>query len=124
MAHTRKTLTLDKDTWDIQLTASGRIDVSIGDYATAQDVSNECRLFTKDAYFDQERGIPYYELVLGPEVSASTLRAYLRDQAEYVGDVQEVQEIQLKTLDTETRVMTGDIRFTSKESGNELTADL
>ena len=64
MAHTRKTLLLDKD-WDLTLDKSGRIAVADGPYATAQNVANECRLFTDDACFDTERGIPYYVIALG-----------------------------------------------------------
>lgn len=124
MAHTRKTLRLDTASWDIQLTESGRLDVATGDYATAQNVANECRLFTQDAYFDQERGIPYYQIALGQKPSASALRAALQEQAEYVDDVETVEEINLETLDTETRKMTGDIRFTSVESSNALTTNL
>lgn len=117
MAHTRKTLMLN-DKWDICLDKGGRIQLAEGGYATAQNVANECRLFTSDAYFDQERGIPYYLIALGHKVSPSVLRARLRDAALLVEDVAEVTEIKLDALDTETRRITGDIQFTSKEGEN------
>lgn len=131
MAHTRKTLMLDRN-WDLCLekgfvwrekTVNGAtvrykassLKLAEGAYATAQNVANECRLFTNDAYFDQDRGIPYYLIALGHKLSPSVLRARLRDAAELVEDVQTVTGVELESLDTETRRVTGEIQFTSKE---------
>lgn len=132
MPHTRRTLMLDHN-WDICLEPANdfvvyndkgeeirreprrRIRVVDGGYATAQNVANECRLFTNDAYFAQERGIPYYLIALGRKLSPSVLRARLRDAALLVDDVAEVTDIILESLDTETRKVTGDIQFTSRE---------
>ena len=117
MAHTRKTLLLDSN-WDICLDKAGRIAVSDGAYATAQAVANECRLFTNDAYFEPSRGIPYYLVALGQRLSPSVLRARLRDAALLVDDVEDVTEVVLESLDTETRKVTGEIQFTSVEGEN------
>ena len=117
MAHTRKTLLLDKQ-WDICLDKAGRIRIAEGAYATAQNVANECRLFTDDAYFEPERGIPYYLIALGRKLSPSVLRARLRDAAFLVDDVEDVTGVELESLDTETRRVTGEIQFTSKEGEN------
>lgn len=115
--HTRKTLMLN-DKWDLCLDKGGRIRIVEGGYATAQNVANECRLFTRDAYFDQQRGIPYYLIALGQKLSPSVLRARLRDAALLVEDVAEVTDIVLESLDTETRRVTGDIQFVSREGEN------
>ena len=117
MAHTRKTLLLNGD-WDLTLDKSGRIAVAEGAYATAQNVANECRLFTQDAYFEPDRGIPYYLIALGRKLSPSVLRARLRDAAYLVEDVEDVTDVVLESLDTETRKVTGEIKFTSKEGEN------
>ena len=117
MAHTRKTLLLNGN-WDLTLDKSGRIAVADGAYATAQAVANECRLFTNDAYFETERGIPYYLIALGKKLSPSVLRARLRDAAYLVEDVEDVTDVVLESLDTETRKVTGEIKFTSKEGDN------
>ena len=117
MAHTRKTLLLD-DNWDLCLDIQGNIAVSKGAYSTAQNVANECRLFTDDAYFDTERGIPYFLIALGKDVSVSVLMARLREAALRVEDVAAVNSIQLDSLDTETRKLTGTIMFTSVEDEN------
>lgn len=122
MAHTRKTLLLDSN-WDLTLDKAGRIIVADGAYATAQNVANECRLFTDDAYFETERGIPYYLVALGRKLSPSVLRARLRDAAVLVEDVEDVTEIVLESLDTETRRVTGEIQFTSKE-GEDASVEL
>lgn len=112
MAHTRKTLQLNEN-WDISLNAAGRISIAEGGAATAQNVANECRLFTNDAYYAQERGIPYFEIALGHVPAQAVLRARLRKAAMLVEDVQEVTSIQLESFDTETRRLSGDIQFTS-----------
>ena len=117
MAHTRKTLLLDKN-WDICLDKSGRIAVADGPYATAQAVANECRLFTQDAYFEPDRGIPYYLIALGQKLSPSVLRARLRDAAYLVEDVEDVTDVVLESLDTETRRVAGEIHFVSVEGEN------
>ena len=117
MAHTRKTLLLNSQ-WDLTLDKSGRIAVADGPYATAQNVANECRLFTQDAYFEPDRGIPYYLIALGRKLSPSVLRARLRDAAYLVEDVEDVTDVVLESLDTETRKVTGEIKFTSKEGDN------
>ena len=117
MAHTRKTLLLDSN-WDLCLDKAGRIAIAEGAYATAQAVANECRLFTDDAYFEPGRGIPYYLIALGRKLSPSVLRARLRDAAMLVEDVEDVTEVVLESLDTETRRVTGEIQCTSKEGEN------
>lgn len=117
MAHTRKSLLLD-DNWDLSVDIQGNIAVSLGPYTTAQNVANECRLFTDDAYFATERGIPYFLIALGKDVSPSVIMARLREAALLVEDVAEVKDIQLDTLDTVTRRLTGTITFTSVENEN------
>ena len=122
MAHTRKTLLLDSN-WDLCLDKAGRIAIAEGAYATAQAVANECRLFTDDAYFEPNRGIPYYLIALGRKLSPSVLRARLRDAAFLVEDVEDVTDVVLESLDTETRRVTGEIQFTSRE-GEDASVEL
>ena len=115
MAHTRKTLLLSQPGWDLMLDNYGRIVVSEGGYATAQNVANECRLFTNDACFEQTRGIPYFLITLGKAPALSVLKARLRKAAMLVDDVKDVVSIDVQSFDTETRLLSGDIQFTSKE---------
>lgn len=114
MAHTRRTLLLTKD-WDVTLDGVGRIALTGDDYATAQNVANEARLFTEDAYFIQDQGVPHFIIELGHRVSASVLRSYLRRAALLVPDVREVLSVQITSFDPKTRTLTGDIQFTTVE---------
>jgi len=97
---------------------SARIVVAEGAYATAQNVANECRVFEGDLAFERERGLPYYLITLGRKPSPSVLKARLRDAAMLVEDVKEVTSIEIDTLDTETRLLTGEISVTSVEGEN------
>ena len=111
MAHTRRTLLLDRETWDITLDSAGRMALTHGDYATAQNVANEARLFTNDAYFNQDEGTPYFVATLAQRANLTALRAYLRRAALKVADVKEVLAVDITGLDAETRRLTGDIQF-------------
>ena len=122
MAHTRKTLLLN-DNWDIFLTDSGHIAVSEDDISTAQNVANECRLFTQDACFDQTRGIPWFLLALEQKPSVSALRARVRAAALMVDDVAGVTDVTLDSLDTTTRTLTGSVSFITRGE-NSVTVEL
>ena len=123
MPHTRKTLKLSAE-WDLVLDANGHIALAENGQATAQNVANECRLFTNDAYFDAERGIPYFLIALGQKLSVSVLKSRLRKAALLVDDVATVTSIQIDTFDTEKRLVTGDIQFTSKTDGSNGTVTI
>ena len=113
--HTRRTLLLDKTGWDVVLDKSGRIALATDDYATAQNVANEARLFTDDAYFAQDQGIPHFIISLGRRVNTVALRSHLRRAALKSPDVKEVLEVNIETVNPESRKLTGDIRFTTIE---------
>ena len=118
------TLTLDAD-WDLQLDAAGNIMTSSGDYAVAQNVANAVRLFTNDAYYDADRGIPHFAITLGRKPSMSVFRAVVRQAALGVDGVKaaDVKDIQLVRKDTSNpagdaitpRTLTGDIRLTMED---------
>ena len=117
-------LLLDSD-WDIQLDTSGNIAETSGDYAVAQNVSNAVRLFTDDAYYDPDRGIPHFAITLGRKPSMSIFRAVVRQAALGVDGVRavDVKDIQLAQRDTASpdgsaitpRTLTGDIRLTMED---------
>ena len=116
--HTRRTLKLNRDTWDLTLDGVGRIALTRDELATAQNVANEARLFTEDAYFIQNKGIPHFIIELGRRVNTSVLRSYLRRAAMQVPDVKEVTSVEVINFDPKTRTLTGDIQFTTKEGAN------
>ena len=119
------TLTLDAD-WDLQLDAAGNIMTSSGDYAVAQNVANAVRLFTDDAYYDADRGIPHFALTLGRKPVMSVFRAVVRQAALGVDGVRaaEVKDLALsQTASAQMpagesippRTLTGDIQLTMED---------
>ena len=117
-------LLLDSD-WDIQLDASGNIAETSGDYAVAQNVANAVRLFTNDAYYDPDRGIPHFALTLGRKPALSVFRAVVRQAALGVDGVRaaEVKDLALSQKDAQSpdgssvtpRTLTGDIQLTMED---------
>ena len=51
---------LDPDEWDLILDDGGQIVDTAGAYGIAQNVANAVRLFTDDAYYFRDRGIPHF----------------------------------------------------------------
>ena len=132
MPHTRRTLALNYD-WDLVLDTdaiggpdgakTGRLALREGAWATAQNVANEARVFTDDLAFERDRGIPYFLLTLGHKPSPSVLKARLRDAALRVEDVAEVEGVDLESLDTDTRLVRGEIRCRTLE-GEDASAEI
>jgi len=122
--HTRRTLNLDRNTWDLTLDGVGRIETAAGDYATAQNVANEARLFAGDAYFNQDQGIPWFVITLGRKLNLSLIRSYLRAAALRVEDVKEVVSVAIHDINPETRTVRGDIQFTTKGGDGNVQVNL
>lgn len=81
-----KTLLLTEN-WELQIDAAGQIVTQTGPLAIAQKVANEIRLFTNDAYFEQDKGIPHFSLELGHMPPESLLRNYIIKAAQGVDGV-------------------------------------
>ena len=107
---TAHTLYLNPDSWDITLDSSGRIARSTQAYAIAQNVANAVRLFTGEAFFAQDEGIPHLDIELGKTRPAlSVLRARIRAAALAVDGVLDA----VVNLDGVTdRKLTGEILLT------------
>lgn len=115
------TLALNTGTWDLQLDETGRIKTTTGDYAVAQNVANAVRLFTEDAFYYPERGIPHFVADLGVKLNPAVARSEMHAAAMSVDGVQSAQvAVQVATngaslWDGNTarpRTLTGDIRLT------------
>ncbi len=109
------TLTLDLDNWDLTLDAGGNIATSSGPYAIAQNVANAVRLFTRDAYYDPERGIPHFIVELGLLPQQSVVRSRVGAAAR---GVEGVAAAQVEALALTERVLTGNIRLTTTEGAS------
>lgn len=70
--------------WDITLDSAGNLAIADNNYSIAQDVASAVKLFTNDAYFDTQAGIPHFEISLKRNVSASVVRARIKEAAENV----------------------------------------
>ena len=107
---TAHTLYLRPDTWDITLDSSGKIARSTQAYAIAQNVANAVRLFTGEAFFAMDEGIPHFDIELGKTRPAlSVLRARMREAAL---NVEGVLDAQITLDDVQDRKLTGEILLT------------
>lgn len=104
------TLTLTPE-WDLTLDGAGNIAVSKGAYAIAQNGANAIRLFEREAYFDQKKGIPHFDIELGNKLnlSLSRLRSRVKRAALKVDGIIDVES---KFKIAEERVLRGEVFFT------------
>lgn len=105
-----KTLLLDTDTWDLIADAAGNIAVASEPYAVAQDVASAVKLFAGELWYNKDRGIPYFDRVLGQLPPPSLLRQLLADAAMTVPTVVNAS-VFLNAL--ENRTVSGQIQFTT-----------
>lgn len=109
-----RTLFLLPDTWDLELDSSGNIAVASDIYQQAQDIASAGRTFTRDLYYDQESGIPYFESVLGYNgFPLSLYKLYLEEAALSIPGVESANA----QLSLRNRVVSGAILFTNE--GNQ-----
>lgn len=117
MPHTNKTLKLTPD-WDLQLSPEGNLIIADSNLAISQNCANEIRLWTNDAYFQQDNGIEWKDIQLGKALDATLLRSEIRDACLRVGGVISVDSIDLKSFDSETRTLSAEIVITTELSQN------
>ena len=104
------TLYLTPDNWDITLDSSGRLQTSATAYAIAQNVANAVRLFTNEAFFAMDEGIPHFEIELGyTRPALSVLRARIREAAL---NVEGVLDAAVNLDGVRGRKLTGEILLT------------
>lgn len=104
------TLYLTPDNWDITLDSSGRLQTSAAAYAIAQNVANAVRLFTNEAFFAMDEGIPHFEIELGfTSPALSVLRARIREAAL---NVEGVLDAAVNLDGVRDRKLTGEILLT------------
>lgn len=109
-----RTLILDVNKWDLCLNSRGEIADCIDDYATAQDVANAIRLFTNEAYFDMDRGVPHYDIDLALRPSLAQVRSRYRKSALGVSNVADAS-VSIYEIDEE-RTMRGEV-FLKTDTG-------
>lgn len=106
------TLLLDTDAWDLTLDSGGNIATGTGSYAIAQNVANAVRLFTNDAWYAPDEGIPHFMVELGTLPEQSVVRSRVTQAA--LG-VDGVVAATVGITGLEERALTGTIQLTTTE---------
>src|SRR4051812_14809197 len=73
---TRTTLLLDVSSWDLLLDAAGNWALASPPYAVAQDVASAQRLFLGELWYDQTKGVPYFEKFLAHPPPVQLFESY------------------------------------------------
>lgn len=110
-----KTLLLDRDAWDVVLDASGNWAVASEPYAIAQDVASAIRTFTGDCWYDQRKGMPYWQQILGHYPPMAMVRDRIAQEAMREP---KVARVTVQRLDVTDRALTGDV-LVIDENGQE-----
>ena len=101
------------DNWDITLNGIGRIEVTTGAYAIAQEVATKVRAFYHDMFFNWEQGIPHFVDELGVAPNFTLIRSRIRERALEVDGVEDVEiELDESSVTNRNRALTGDIKLT------------
>jgi len=85
------TVYLDPTSWDIEADVFGNIARASAPYSLAQDVASAARLFAGELYYDTEKGIPYFDEILGMLPPISLFVSYLEGAALTVSGVVSAQ---------------------------------
>ena len=93
------------DDWDLHVNDAGNLETINYALGIAQNVSNAFRLFTNDAYFFIEKGIPHFLIELDAHPKINILRSRLKKVALQVDGVKDCQ-INLMA-DDEERALNG-----------------
>lgn len=102
------TLLLDQSAWDLVLDSHGDIAMAKPPYALAQDVASAVRLFLGELWYDTEKGIPYFEDILGKLPPPSLIISYIERAALTVPGVV-VARCTISSFDS--RTVSGQIQF-------------
>lgn len=111
------TLLLDQTTWDLVLDVNGDIAVASNPYSQAQDAASEIRTFLGEVYYDLNRGIPYFQQVLGEFPSLNFMRAQFVAAALTVPGVT-AAVCYLAAI--EARRLTGQVQITNSEGATQI----
>lgn len=105
------TLLLDSS-WDLTLDSGNNIATTTEGYAIAQNVANAVRLFTDDAYFDKDKGIPHFDIELGKRPNLSVLRSRIYAAAM---EVEGVASAVVTFTSFDDRELKGEIELTTTD---------
>lgn len=107
-----KTLLLNPESWDLMVTSSRDIAVAAEPYAFAQDAASAIRLFRGEDYYDVERGLPYWDQILGRWPTIQLMKAKFVAAAKTVPGVVAAQAF-IESI--EDRRPKGQVQVTDRE---------
>ncbi len=113
------TLLLDRSTWDFVVDAYGNIARADEPYAILQDVASACRLFFAELWYDETKGIRYFEQVLGRFQPTQLLKAQLVAAAKTVPGVVSAT-VYLTAI--EARSISGQVQVTLTDGSVQIVA--
>ena len=108
---TYNTLALDRTAWDLIVDGAGNIGMVSPPYALAQDVASAIKLFLGELWYSAEKGIPYFEQILGKPAPLTVLVAQIENAALGVSGVVTAQCIITSVTDRE---VVGQLLFTDE----------
>lgn len=114
------TLNLEDD-WDLHVTDAGNLPTTTMAQGIAQNVANAFRLFTNDAYYFTDKGIPHFVIELESHPKLNILRSRLKKTALNVAGVVDCK-INLMATD-EDRALNGFAELTL-ENGETTTINI
>lgn len=85
------TLILDQTKWDLIIDSAGNIGMATPAYALAQDVASAIRLFLGELWYQTDKGIPYFEEILGKTYPLAVVIVQLESAALNVSGVVSAQ---------------------------------
>lgn len=100
-------LKLDNN-WDITLNENGSLKTADPYYSIAQNVACAVRLFTSDAYFNTDIGIPHFDVTLKRNPALSVIRSHIKKAAMSVAGVKNAEVI----INNDNGIIQGEIRIT------------
>lgn len=90
---TYNTLLLDQIAWDLVIDSAGNIALAKPPYSLAQDVASAIKLFLGELWYDSQKGVPYFEEILGQLPPASLFIKRMEAAAMTVPGVVEAEVI-------------------------------
>lgn len=108
------TLLLTED-WDLTLDSAGNIATTTEAYSIAQNVANAIRLFTDDAWYDPDRGIPHFAIDLARMPAMSVFRSRIIAAARSVAGVADATVTITGVNDRNERRLEGYVTITTTD---------
>jgi len=102
------TFLLNPETWDLLLDSNASIAVASNPYAIAQDVATAIKTFKGECWYNTDKGIPYFEQLLGQFPPMSLIKKLFEDEALRVNGVVSARAI---ITSLTNRELTGVVEF-------------